>query len=137
MNTNQSAKEQVLSWVRSKNPQTLELKVGTKLFLRPTPYSGKSPKLSQVCECSDISWWRQHKDKILGSDMGLQELWLAFERSGNIDLHIEPDGTIKQHKEWDMDSITLKKETIGFDLTKNLHEQSEEFFQAILPLISA
>lgn len=64
--------------------------------------------------------------KILGSDMGLQELLIAFWQW----IH-------EGHEDDELEQATRMKVFVDmYDLTKNLHQQSEEFYQAILPLIN-
>lgn len=74
--------------------------------------------------------------KILGSDMGLQELLIAIKQQDAdkgladmtvIDILVQFDNTV-----WFESAFG----NATFDLTKNLHNQSEDFYKSILPLIN-
>lgn len=134
-----TAKDRVLAFVRSKNPQTMELKFGCAIDRGLTQgqeyiagifndrvsigirgHDGWSYLPFEVPKNEfDSGKWR-----ILGSDMGLQELLIAVRTLGMflIDVH----GSIGRYG---MGELTK------YDLTKNLHEQSDEFYASILPLL--
>lgn len=66
--------------------------------------------------------------KIIGSDMGLQELLIALDIE---EYKVRADGWIVRGDGYgDYTSYAL------YDLTKNLHNQSDEFFTSLLPLIN-
>lgn len=152
-----SAKERVLAWVRSKNPASMELKFGCKILVSELLCTNNAfdviPKSSKSL-CTILSYSAAYKEntpsstdwndeaisvwcdewhvertwggedleesdgyEILGSDMGLQELLIALKTR---DISIESCGAL-------MDSI--------YDLTKNLHNQDDSFYEALLPLI--
>lgn len=163
-----SAKQAVLDWVRSKNPQTLELKEGC--ILKETDQNTKlkagvsifpvqlwicSAKHTEVrggvyYEYVDIIPHRSfygskipgniclrvntgkmievdHKYEILGSDMTKQELEIA--------LH--SFNCTKKNETTCLYEIFIGDEPhdVEFDLTKNLHNQTDDFYESILPLI--
>lgn len=164
-----SAKDKVLAWVRSKNPQTMELKKGCKCVFRELygekatwdGYIGyeerQDERIKKTQEKVILEFWEYGNDEhgsfsthyeiveILGSDMGLQELMIAFKSIhgmkayigvhsnfpfGNKDFH---EGLLVLHIQ---SSVSPYSHNIGFDLSKNLHQQPDEFYEAILPLIS-
>jgi hypothetical protein len=91
-----TAKQRVLEWVRSKNPQTMD------------------------------------KDfEILGSDMGLQELLIAW--IAKVDEQYHPHSPKERDHKYQWGSHKILGQ---FDLTENLHNQSEDFYENILSLIS-
>lgn len=144
-----SAKEQVLAWVRSKNPQTLELKMGCEVetiseagFLN---YSivlqvreDKRGKAQYFLFNDEIGarWCPKRViHEILGSDMGLQELVIAIGRKAR--PFLRDDKFMRLGLEWFVVthiSCEYRYECF-FDLTKNLHNQEPEFYEALLPLI--
>ncbi len=108
-----SAKEQVLAWVRSKNPQTMDTCSGCNFYWR-------------FCSCNTME---------LGSDMGLQELLIALEALFTEAAQAGKD-TIVRCDVNTMGRITFGAyRTMRYDLTKNLHNQPEDFYSHILPLI--
>lgn len=157
-------KQKILDWVRSKNPQTMELKKGClfeenfDLWVincerceneRIFAYSCTGDKHDFACaeNNTDDNRWRYKYNsfsrkylesseyvKIIGSDMGLQELLIAVQSlplPKHLIVHRNGDILLFESGYLDEDKILCK-----FDLTKNLHQQSEEFYQAILPLIN-
>ena len=121
-----SAKSRVLEWVRSKNPQTMEPKELCRYewsnldgaagggFIQSKKHWDaiqSHPKIDEV--------------KILGSDMGLQEFVIALRGTGAL---LKMNGELFQ-------SSQRIKPLCTYDLTKNLHEQSDDFYEALLPLI--
>ena len=158
-----SAKEQVLAWVRSKNPQTMKLKFGCKFrwnydtymvncggncFPRQhilafsctgdSHYWADNPSDAQKETRKYFSqsqeWLEENKEyiEILGSDMGLQELLIALK---DIPLNIGMYTTGRLR----ISNISCihgaGNETCVFDLTKNLHNQDDSFYEALLPII--
>lgn len=118
-----TAKEQVLAWVRSKNPHAVRK---WKQHLCGKLYG---------CHCKP----EDLVDIETPSDMGLQELLIACGK------------TVKNWKDCSLDVGISSSYSSGanyvfwlpdgsshsiYDLTKNLHNQSEEFYQSILPLIN-
>lgn len=153
MNTSPAsqAKQRVLDWVRAKNPKTMELKFGCKIsytegghtkvftFIKKTKFSyyifgysgNKTNQIikrdRRICE---------ERYVILGSDMGLQELMIALHtisvlNNGIVFAEILDDG---RGSLWNDSNKMLA--SFHYDLTKNLHEQSPEFYESLLPLIS-
>jgi hypothetical protein len=139
MNTSPSpsAKEQVLDWVRNKNPQTLELKFGCKIRyggITETIVHSINPN-GEVQTDKFTGWLLVSKIKqdyrILGSDMGLQEFCRALTYSGfYYSMNHNFKFTIRKHPT--VGSI----EFVEYDDEQDLHNQSEEFYQAVLPLIN-
>lgn len=142
-----TAKQQVLDWVRSKNPQTLELKEGCVIkcgidhrdpCLVTHVWRPDDDSLAAYCYCvedcgTEIRMIEDPEDtvEILGSDMGLQELLIAIGLSHLSDSFCCSDGGWIYEKDQYGDPTYYGQ----FDLTKNLHNQTEEFYTAILPLI--
>lgn len=144
MTTNQqpTAKEQVLAWVRERNPQTMELKFGCRVEV----IAGEELEIGScfmVCmvEHGEITYVRDGMGKryaarhlkILGSDMGIRELLRALNNLKDGCYAISSCGWIYSRKSL-LDQY-IPATDIPFDLTKNLHEQSDEFYQAILTLL--
>lgn len=127
-----SAKERVLAWVREKNPQTMEIGIGVRCRIKNSHFSTKTHEIligdryvyydTEFVIDSDMN--RDNEDpyciivEILGTDMGLQELLIAI-REG-----IEDNGAVQDRIIYGM-----------FDLTQNLHNQAEEFYESLLPLL--
>lgn len=164
-----SAKEQLLKFVRSKNPQTTKHRCC------------HCDKETIEAPCSYCGDYNTYSDE---SDMGLQELLIALlesrkwryyknqhrwdskrkcyytsmrdepctqkEYEDNIDESKRSSnnafmGRLQKCAYWTLekelsegscsDKMLLKIATELFDLTKNLHEQSDEFFESLLPLL--
>lgn len=157
-----SAKEQVLAWVRERNPQTMELKDGCVVryvyphgqitmegvFIGKSGHYGNSELWGlRVQNCVMPIPNKNHFEKsaqILGSDMGLQELLIAFmsihgKNKVHVGWHLNCpfgakdffEGMFVFHIQHENGSVNL-----AFDLTKNLHNQEPEFYEALLPLLS-
>lgn len=148
MSTEHTHKDRVLAWVRSKNPHTMELDFGCMIedargskrvlceryeHVKGDLYrSVARPNcLVQICE-------------ILGSDMGLQELLIAMKtlhpKPAYFGVHINHpfgcesfhEGNLVIHVQATFSPFSFN---IPFDLTKNLHNQSPEFYESLLPLL--
>lgn len=129
-----SAKQQVLDFVRSRCPETMELKFGCEVRVhildnrdherdvviddRITNGEVRLGYFGDV-SVSDI--------EILGSDLQLHHLLIAFAWAKNICVY--PSGLITETPS------DTEYEICTFDLTQNLHSQTPEFYEAILPLI--
>ena len=105
------AKEQVLAWVRSKNPQTMEHKFGKNTY-------------SYCNHCG-----KGYEEKCTGSDMGLQELLIAL---GEEFYGIGGEYDDKTFRFYGISDRQNRQVFVYFDLTKNLHNQTEEFYQSLL-----
>ncbi len=105
-----SAKEKVLQWVESK--------------------AGKAETLQELLIALNKDLPRiMKKNKDLNDD--LKNIGFATTKLKRV-VRVYSTGEII-YKE---NHAGLNKKTIQFDLTKNLHEQSDEFFEDFLPLIS-
>lgn len=129
-------KDRVIQWVRSKNPQTIERSIeGSNILAELKQYVCLEEWLSQ---CPDEHAFMEGlaigAGKEIGSNMGLQELLIAFKNGKKYYFDVVPssfDGMV-----YIRPTNSYQPEiSIDFDLTKNLHEQSEEFFESIFPLI--
>lgn len=140
-NPTPSAKELVLQFVREKNPQTMELKFGCEIMITGCEYI-----FDFICEENNKYILKTQDDsyaiirkpfstKILGSDMGLQELLNALCLLGahSIIGDWKTHGTINGILAfYSGDGDALFK----YDLTQNLHNQPDEFYTSLLPLIN-
>lgn len=146
-NETQSAKDQVLAWVRSKNPQTMELKFGCRILVHRQRgdeemiYKGDQEMLQKNidelrtdgCDCCSDSF-DMGQCEILGSDMGLQELLIAL-KGVPLNLGMYKTGRLRISN--NSCFYGSGNETFVFELTKNLHNQSQEFYEEIAKLIPA
>lgn len=108
------AKQRVLAWVRSKNPQTQVVKrVVGDTYRGIKPYKDRDTCFPSIKEAV-----------IKELDMGLQELLIAAKKEGLMIAVLET-GEIEYRN----------KEICCFDLTQNLHNQPDQFYLDILPLL--
>lgn len=163
-------KEQVLAFVRAKNPQTMELKFGCKLsFDIQVPVDNWETLTWRIVEmCRDnseegefnnvavvedyggegyakdmvvleISQEELEEYEIIGSDMGLQELLIAANsvKKHHGTVEYREDGAWFFFYEHDPDLFISRLECCAWiDLTKDLHNQSDDFYSSLLPLLS-
>lgn len=141
-----SAKQRVLEWVRSKNPDSMELKFGCRVRSKQfnTNYVISHATEDAVAYApqyieNDFRWdsrdhYRNGEFEILGSDMGLQEMLIALQTLPNI---ADGCGVMKNGMMIieDLDHGQIERHRILFDFTKNLHSQKPEFYESISPLI--
>lgn len=126
-----SAKEKVLKWVREKNPQTMEYSHTFKVRISNLDGLDRIVTVANEGTMDQIRSNPKIDDvEILGSDMGLQELLIAF-GVDDYKLRAIKEGWVRIYKE----DAALRDHTVDFDLTKDLHEQSPDFYQSLLPLI--
>lgn len=124
--TNPSPKDRVLAFVRSKNPSTMEPKELCRYEWSNLDGAAGGGFIQSAKHWDAIqSHPKIDEVKILGSDMTLQELLIAVRAIGMflIDVH----GSIGRYG---MGELTK------YDLTKNLHEQSDETYDALAKLIN-
>ena len=140
-----SAKDTLLAWVRSKNPQTMEPKELCR-YAWSNLDGAAGGGFIQSAEHWDAIQSHPKIDEvtILGSDMGLQELLIAFKsihgKQTYFGVHTNHpfgceqfhDGKLVFHVQ---SNFSPYSHNLPFDLTKNLHSQSDEFYEALLPLI--
>lgn len=136
-----SAKDQVITWVRSKNPQTMELKFGCEVqtisesgFINystviqcDTDKRGKPKYLLYNNEIGARWCPKQVINEILGSPLGLQELLIAL---GDPAYEVHGDGWIVER-----DAYGDPTSYAQFDFTQNLHNQPDSFYESLLPLL--
>lgn len=129
-----SAKDRVLAWVREKNPQTMELKFGCRVHrygvhdetLLVVRRGGIGKDKIRKWWCNNGYDYRRDEIVILGSDMGLQELLIALcDNNPHISIMSDQFCYIEYQPESEVE----------YDLTQNLHNQSPEFYEALLPLL--
>lgn len=116
------AKQQVLDWVRSKNPQAV---------LHDFSQASVSSAFCRDCGATERDADADCKR------LGLQEFVMAFKKSG---MNVQYQVDTEQFMQCEFIKVDLAGEwhciaTAHFYLTKNLHNQPEEFYQSILPLI--
>lgn len=134
--TSPSAKNRVLAWVRSKNPQTMELKFGCKVLVEGEERMFVRRRNSDcIIALGDAVTQCYREFTILGSDMGLQELLIALEGTDHMDATCERMSDVQG---WGSGALVI--DVLGYvydiyDLTKNLHDQAPEFYEAILPIV--
>ena len=136
--SNMTAKEKVLAWVRSRNPDTMELKPGCRVRCNGKAtgiFAGDSGRtvIKHWVERNGHLIQRGRKireDEILGSDMGLREFCRALTYSGF--YH-----TMNHNFKFSIKEKLDHPETIvEWDDEQNLHNQSDEFYESILLCLS-
>lgn len=152
MSEQATAKEQVLAWVRSKNPDSMELKFGCKVCFQDgnicnycrsmmgNRRRGRS-EISTILCCEnggtspDYDVF-ENEYEILGSDMHLNDLLIALRHRRSAGeygclcdelIGIERDETC---------CCSYEDSPMKYDLTKDLHSQKPEFYEALLPLLT-
>lgn len=118
-----NSKEKVLAWVRSKNPQTIKHRC----------CDCEKEEDEAPCICGS------HNTYSDCSDMGLQELLIALDNQYEALKKKHPNRfSVSETGEilmQDLVSPMHYSTEIFYDLTKNLHEQFEKFYESIFPLI--
>ena len=135
--TTQDAKAKVLSFVRERNPETMELKFGCKYSYNgsvDTYIGGDMSPPSQFITNEDYPEYN-----IIGCDMGLQELLIAITKQDEnkmigdttiIEFLVQYDGIVWMESSYG---------NCNYDLSENLHNQDKKdpnFYLKLLPLLS-
>lgn len=135
----EQAKEKVLQFVRAANPHTLELKFGCKILVHwkrrdevmiykdtiETLEPQEGMLRTSGCDCCSTALSNEEY-KILGSDMGLQELLIAFMQK-DILLLVDTFGSIRND---------IHEQLTWMNFSENLHNQPDQFYLDLLPLIT-
>lgn len=139
-----SAKDKVLAWVRSNNPATMEAKLGCYFLIKEEngwrehiqkwddEWVGCADKQGKFnFQLRGVESYEQNKivECSIGSDMGLQELLIALKNDQSKPILVSDSGYFWT---WQKDEL---KYLFDFDLTQNLHNQSQEFYEEIAKLI--